>query len=257
MTGPFSRTERLLGREGMRRLAASRVAIFGLGGVGSFAAEALVRSGVGHFLLVDHDRVEVSNLNRQIHATRLTLGREKVAVMKERMLAIVPEADIAICPEFYRPETAASFFSVPPDYIVDAVDTVTAKISLAMEAQARGIPIISCLGAGNKLDPTRLEVADLYATSVCPLARVMRRELKARGITHLKVVYSKEAPLRPLPEEKTSPGLTVEGRAPRRASPGSVAFVPSVAGLILAGEVVKDLIGALNHAPYAKEPHTK
>lgn len=234
MTEAFSRTKLLLGEDGLAKLAKARVAVFGIGGVGSFAAEALCRAGIGHFLLVDSDTIDVSNINRQIHATMRTVGQKKTDVMRARMLEINPAADVRAKCEFYGPNRAEAFFTEPLDYIVDAVDTVTAKISLVVEAEKRSIPIISAMGAGNKLDPTRFEVADLYQTSVCPLAKVMRKELKKRGIPRLKVVYSKEPPLRP---------DVTETEDARRQTPGSVSFVPSAAGLILAGEVVRDLLG--------------
>ncbi len=234
MTDAFSRTRLLLGGDGLAKLAAARVAVFGIGGVGSFAAEALCRSGIGHFLLVDSDAVDISNLNRQIHATIKTVGQKKTDVMRARMLEINPAADVRTRCEFYEPDHAEAFFDEPLDYIVDAVDTVTAKISLVVEAGKRNIPIVSAMGAGNKLDPTRFEVTDIYRTSVCPLAKVMRKELKKRGVPRLKVVYSKEPPLRSSAPET---GDT------RRQPPGSVSFVPSVAGLFLAGEVVRDLLG--------------
>ena len=197
MLGRFSRTELLLGEAAMKKLADSRVAIFGVGGVGSFVAEGLVRAGVGHFLLVDNDLVCLTNLNRQIHATMKTVGKSKTEVMKERMLAINPEAEIETMDEFFLPETADKFFDKPLDYIVDAVDTVTAKIGLVMEGEKRGIPVMSSMGAGNKLDPSAFRVADIYETRVCPLAKVMRKELRARGIKKLKVVYSEEQPIKP------------------------------------------------------------
>lgn len=221
----FARTQWLLGNEGMARLAAARVAIFGVGGVGSFVAEGLVRAGVGHFCLIDGDTIEPSNLNRQIHAVRETIGQQKVAAMRDRMMAIGGGAEIQIIAENYGGERAADFFADGFDYVVDAVDMVTAKISLVLESQRRKIPVISSMGTGNKLDPTQFEVADIYATRVCPLARVMRRELRSRGVERLKVVYSPETP------------LPVEANVP-----GSVSFVPSVAGLIIAGEVVRDLL---------------
>lgn len=223
--GRFSRSELLLGREALERLAKSHVAVFGIGGVGGHAAEALGRSGIGFLDLYDKDTVSLSNLNRQAAALQSTLGQPKAEVMRRRILDINPEAEVRAISCFYLPETADFYDLREYDYIVDAVDTVTAKLELAVRAKEAGVPIISCMGAGNKLDPTRFEVADLYQTSVCPLAKVMRKECRARGIEHLKVVYSREEP------------------AIRRAVPGSVAFVPSVAGLILAGEVVRDLIG--------------
>ena len=234
MTEAFSRTKLLLGEDGLAKLAKARVAVFGIGGVGSFAAEALCRAGIGHFLLVDSDTIDVSNINRQIHATTRTVGQKKTDVMRARMLEINPAADVRAKCEFYEPDRAEAFFTEPLDYIVDAVDTVTAKISLVVEAEKRNIPIISAMGAGNKLDPTRFEVADIYKTSVCPLAKVMRKELKKRGIPRLKVVYSKEPPIRP---------DVAETEDARRQTPGSVSFVPSAAGLILASEVVRDLLG--------------
>ena len=234
MTNDFSsRTELLLGADGLAKLAEARVAIFGLGGVGSYAAEALVRAGVGHFLLVDHDAVSLSNLNRQLHATRRTVGQKKTEAMRARMLDVNPEAEIQTISEFYAPDCADQFFSAPLDYVIDAVDTVTSKLSLVVEAAKRDIPIISAMGAGNKLDPTRFEVADIYDTSVCPLAKVMRKELKKRGVSRLKVVYSKEPPLSAVANDSDH----------GRHAPGSVPFVPSVAGLILAGEVIRDLTG--------------
>lgn len=233
MLNQFARTQMLLGELAMDKLKKARVAIFGIGGVGGYVVEALVRSGIGSFVLVDNDKVCLTNLNRQIIATRKTVGRYKTEVMKERILDINPEASVEIHQCFYLPETAGDFDFKEYDYIVDAVDTVTAKLELIMRAKEAGVPIISCMGAGNKLDPGRFEVADIYKTSMCPLAKVMRRELKKRGVKKLKVVYSKEPPTRPLGAEHTS--------TKRRDTPGSVAFVPSVAGLMIAGEVIKDL----------------
>ncbi|MDD6175876.1 MAG: tRNA threonylcarbamoyladenosine dehydratase [Firmicutes bacterium] len=231
---PFARTELLLTPQGVEKLKHSAVAVFGVGGVGGFAAEALARSGVGRLDLFDHDTVSLSNLNRQIIATLETVGRPKVDVMKERIASINPEAEVHANRCFYLPENAGSIDLSQYDYIVDAVDTVAAKLELAERATRLGVPVISCMGAGNKLDPTRFEVADLSKTSVCPLARVMRIELRRRGITHLKVVYSKEEPRVPLQaDQDDAPG--------RRSVPGSVAFVPSAAGLIAAGAVVRDL----------------
>lgn len=234
MEEAFCRTRLLLGGETMERLAAARVAVFGIGGVGGHAVEALARSGIGQLDLIDSDVVSVSNINRQLIATHSTVGRYKVEVMEERIRDINPRAVVRSFPCFFLPENAAQFPFEAYDYVVDAVDTVTAKIELVLKAQAADVPVISSMGAGNKLDASAFRVADLYQTSVCPLARVMRRELKKRGVEHLKVVYSQEPPL--APEEGTE--MPPEGR---RAVPGSVAFVPSVAGLILAGEVVKDL----------------
>ena len=236
----FSRTRLLVGQEAMESLRRARVAVFGIGGVGGYVCEALVRSGVGHFDLIDHDKVSLTNLNRQIIATRKTLGREKVEVMKERMLDINPEADIRIYPLFFLPENADLFPFREYDYVVDAVDTVTAKIELILRAQKEGIPVISSMGAGNKLDAGAFRVADIYETSVCPLARVMRRELKKRNVEKLKVVYSEEPPRKPLGTAyEDDPDQSLRGR---KAIPGSTAFAPAAAGLMIAGEIVKELI---------------
>ncbi len=229
----LSRTALLLGGAAMERLAAAHVAVFGLGGVGGHAAEALARSGVGTLTLVDGDTVALSNLNRQLFATRATVGMPKVDAAAERLLAIDPQLNITRRRELFAPENAAAFDFAAYDYVVDAIDSVTAKIALILAAQAAGTPIISCMGAGNKLDATRFEVADIYQTSVCPLAKVMRRELKKRGVTALKVVYSREEP-RSAVAADASPG---------RHAPASCAFVPAVAGLILAGEAIKELAG--------------
>ena len=250
MLNQFSRTELLLGKEALDKLAGSRVAVFGIGGVGGYVCEALVRSGVGEFDLVDDDKVCLTNLNRQIIATRKTIGKYKVEVMRDRILEINPDAKVNVHKCFFLPENADEFPFEEYDYIVDAVDTVTAKISLVMAAKEKNVPIISSMGAGNKLDPSQFKVADIYKTKVCPLAKVMRRELKKRRVKKLKVVYSEEEPIRPL--EDTSDNCNVEETcqenleykaAKRRSTPGSVAFVPSVAGLIIAGEVIKDLAG--------------
>ena len=234
MSTDFSRTERLLGKDAMNTLQKARVAVFGVGGVGGFVCEALVRSGVGSIDLIDSDVVSASNLNRQIIALRSTVGRPKVDVMRERLLDINPNAAVRTYQAFVLPENVGRFPFGDYDYIVDAVDTVAAKLALIEEAHRAGVPIISSMGAGNKLDPTRFTVTDLFKTTTDPLARVLRRELKQRGVTKLKVVWSDEPPLTPL---GTDDGETKNGRP----APGSVAFVPSVAGLILAGEVVKDL----------------
>lgn len=236
MSEQFSRTRLLLGEAALERLAAARVAVFGIGGVGGHAVEALVRSGVGEIDLIDSDTVSESNLNRQLIATHSSIGRYKVDVMEERIRDINPLAKVHKYQCFFLPENAEQFPFAEYDYVVDAVDTVTAKIELVLKAQAARIPIISSMGAGNKLDASAFRVADIYQTSVCPLAKVMRRELKKRGVRQLKVVYSQEPPLTPVGGDEVPP----EGR---RAVPGSVAFVPSVAGLIIAGEVVKDLAG--------------
>ncbi|MCI9121116.1 MAG: tRNA threonylcarbamoyladenosine dehydratase [Oscillibacter sp.] len=237
MLNQFSRTELLLGREGMERLARARVAVFGLGGVGGYVVEALARSGVGTLDLIDSDRISQTNLNRQILATQRTVGQRKTDAARERVLDINPDTAVHVYPLFFGPDTIREFAFGQYDYVVDAIDTVTGKLALIQEAQAADAPIISCMGAGNKLDPTAFRVADLSQTSVCPLARVMRKELKRRGIFHLKVVYSQEPPLSPEGEQYQE---ALAGQE-RRQLPGSNAFVPSVAGLILAGEVVKDL----------------
>ncbi|MDD6197324.1 MAG: tRNA threonylcarbamoyladenosine dehydratase [[Clostridium] aminophilum] len=285
MKDQFSRTGLLFGREAMDLLEKAHVAIFGVGGVGSFVAEACARCGVGAIDLIDSDEVALSNLNRQIHATLRTVGKDKVSVMKERILAINPDCRVNAYKKFYLPENKDEFDFSQYSYVVDAVDTVTAKLSIIMEAERCGVPVISCMGAGNKLDPTRFEVADIYETSIDPLARVMRRELKKRGVRKLKVVYSKEEPLTPIPGmpadvdgeqdgEKnsgipensgscelaisdamdsgraktddcgTKAGTGKPNRSVKKIAPGSTAFVPSVAGLIIGGEVVKDLTKA-------------
>lgn len=248
MLNQFSRTELLFGKEAMEKLAGSRVAVFGVGGVGGYVCEALVRSGVGAFDLIDDDKVCLTNLNRQILATRKTVGKYKADVMKERMLDINPNADIRVRKCFFLPENADEFPFAEYDYVVDAVDTVTAKIELVLKAQQIGVPIISSMGAGNKLDASQFCVADIYKTKVCPLAKVMRRELKKRGVKKLKVVYSEEQPIRPLEDMAIScrahcicPPDAEHKCTRRRDIPGSTAFVPATAGLIIAGEVVKDL----------------
>ena len=248
MLNQFSRTQLLFGKEGMEKLYSARVAVFGIGGVGGYVCEGLVRSGVGAFDLVDDDKVCLTNLNRQIIATRKTVGKYKVDVMRERMLEINPDCDVRVHKCFYLPETAAEFNFSDYDYVVDAVDTVTAKVTLVLEAQKAGVPIISCMGAGNKLDPSRFRVADIYKTQGCPLARVMRTALRKRGVKKLKVVYSDEIPTRPIEDMSIScrshcicPPGAKHKCTERRDIPGSTAFVPSVAGLIIAGEVVKDL----------------
>lgn len=248
MLNQFSRTELLLGKEAMEILAASRVAVFGVGGVGGFTVEALARSGVGTIDLIDDDKVCLTNLNRQLIATRKTVGRYKTEVMKERILEINPDAVVYEHKCFFLPENKDGFDFTKYSYVVDAVDTVTAKIALVLESQNAGVPIISSMGAGNKLNPAEFEVADIYDTSVCPLAKVMRRELKKRNVKHLKVVYSKEKPLRPIEDMAVScrtncicPPEARHKCTKRRDIPGSTAFVPSVAGLIIAGEVIKDL----------------
>lgn len=225
---PFARTELIFGPEALNRLARVRVAVFGIGGVGGYVVEALARSGVGALDLIDNDTVEITNLNRQIVATMKTVGRYKTDVAAERVAEINPDCSVRTHKVFFLPETTELFDFSQYDYVVDAIDTVTGKIGLILAAQAAGVPVVSAMGAGNKTDPTAFEVADIYKTSVCPLAHVMRKELKKRGVKHLKVVYSKEKPLTPSGDDKRTPGST--------------SFVPPVAGLIIAGEVIKDLI---------------
>lgn len=249
MQDQFVRTELLFGREAMELLRNANVAIFGIGGVGGYTAEALARSGVGSLELIDSDTVCLSNLNRQIIATHDTIGRYKTEVMRERILSINPEAKVTVRNCFFLPENEQEFDFSAYSYVVDAVDTVTAKISLVMAAKKAGVPVISSMGAGNKINPAELEVADIYETSVCPLARIMRRELKKRGIQGLKVVYSRETPLIPnviIEESEEEQAEEQALRPAKRVTPGSNAFVPSVAGLILASEVVKDLTGVRN-----------
>ncbi|OEF99764.1 tRNA cyclic N6-threonylcarbamoyladenosine(37) synthase TcdA [Vulcanibacillus modesticaldus] len=251
MLHAFSRTEMLIGPKGLETLANSKVAIFGIGGVGTFVVEGLVRSGVGSFVLVDDDDVCLTNLNRQIHATRRTVGKSKVQLMKERILSINPKAKVEAIQMLYNSESAEQLLADDYDYVIDAIDMVSSKLDLIERCTKRNIPIISAMGAGNKLNPTMLEVADIYETSICPLAKVMRRELRKRGIPSLKVVYSKEKPLKPQTYDgdcKTSCICTRKDRTcvVRHQIPGSVAFVPSVAGLIIASEVVKDLTGIRN-----------
>ena len=249
MLNQFSRTELLLGKDAMEKLAASRVAVFGIGGVGGYTVEALARSGIGAIDIIDDDKVCLTNINRQIIATRKTIGKYKVDVAEERILDINPDAAVRKYKTFYMPDTAHQFDFTEYDYIVDAIDTVTGKIELAVNAQKAGTPIISSMGAGNKLNAAGFEVADIYKTSVCPLAKVMRRELKKRNIKKLKVVYSKEPPMTPIESKEIScksncvcPPGTARNCNQRRQVPGSVAFVPSVVGLIIAGEVVNDLL---------------
>lgn len=238
----FSRTELLIGQAALEKLQNSRVAIFGVGGVGGYVCEALVRSGVGHFDLIDNDTVSLTNINRQIIALHSTIGKLKVDVMKERMLDINPDVDVSVHPCFYLPETADQFDFSNYDYVVDAIDTVTGKIEIIVQADAHQVPVISSMGAGNKLNPAMMEVSDIYKTSVCPLARVMRRELKKRHIKQCKVVYSKEKAIQPSQALLEKYGADSEENFTKKSIPGSTAFVPSVAGLILASEVIKDLI---------------
>jgi len=249
MLNQFSRTELLFGKEGMEKLYKARVAVFGIGGVGGYVVEGLARSGVGEIDLIDDDKVCLTNLNRQLHATRKTVGKYKVDVAKERILEINPDAVVNIHNTFFLPNTANEFDFTQYDYIVDAIDTVTGKIELVLRANEAGVPIISSMGAGNKMNPAAFEVADIYKTSVCPLAKVMRKELKRRGIEKLKVVYSKEIAIKPIEDMAVScktncicPPGTARKCTQRRQVPGSNAFVPSVVGLIIASEVVKDIM---------------
>ncbi len=244
----FSRTELIIGKDAIKKLNNSKVAIFGIGGVGSYVVEGLARAGIQNFILVDDDKVCLTNINRQIIATRSTIGKQKVEVAKDRILDINPNARVEIYQEFFMPNSP-EILDNTVNYIVDSVDTVTAKIELVVRANRLNIPIISSMGTGNKLDPTKFEVADIYKTSVCPLAKVMRKELRARGIQKLKVVYSKEEPIKPAETEETScknncvcPPGTKRKCSIRNQVPGSISFVPSVAGLIIAGEVIKDII---------------
>lgn len=249
MLNQFSRTELLIGTEGIEKLNKAKVAIFGIGGVGSFAVEALVRAGVENFILIDDDKICLTNLNRQIHATRKTIGKYKVDVMKERILEINPSSKVETYKEFFMPGNETKILDKSVTYIIDSIDTVTAKIELVMQSQKLGIPIISSMGTGNKLDPTRLEITDINKTSVCPLAKVMRKELRNRGIKKLKVIYSKEEPIKPNKAQEAScktscicPPDTKRKCSKKNQVPGSISFVPSVAGLIIAGEVIKDII---------------
>lgn len=248
MLNQFSRTELLIGEEGVKKLQNAKVAVFGIGGVGSFVVEGLVRAGIGNFILIDDDKICLTNLNRQLISTRKTVGKQKVEVAKERILEINPDAKVEIHQEFFMPDSD-EILDETVDYVVDAVDTVTAKIELVVRANKLNIPIISCMGTGNKLDPTKFEITDIYKTSVCPLAKVMRKELRNRGIKKLKVLYSKEEPIKPSETKNNSckngcicPPGTARKCTIRNQVPGSISFVPSVAGLIIAGEVIKDII---------------
>lgn len=250
MLHEFSRSELIIGTEGLEKLKNSKVAVFGVGGVGSYTVEALVRCGVGHIVLIDDDCICLTNLNRQLHATRKTVGKPKVEAMRDRVSEINPKCEVTIIQKFYMPDVAEELIDNSFSYIVDAIDTVTAKIDLVVQAHKYGIPIISAMGAGNKLDPTKFEVSDIYKTTVDPLARVVRKELRNRGIEKLKVVYSKEEPIKPVETESSScsagcicPKGTARKCTVKHQIPGSLSFVPSVMGLIIAGEVIKDLIG--------------
>lgn len=248
MLNQFSRTELLIGKEGIEKLQGAKIAIFGLGGVGSFVAEGLVRAGVENFVLIDDDKICLTNLNRQIIATRKTIGKNKVEVARDRILEINPNANVEIHQEFFMPDSD-EILDNTVDYIVDSVDTVTAKVELVVRANRLNIPIMSCMGTGNKLDPTKFEVTDIYKTSVCPLAKVMRKELKKRNVDSLKVIYSKEEPIKPDNTSSSScktncicpPGTKIKCTI-RNQVPGSISFVPSVAGLMIAGEIIKDIL---------------
>jgi len=249
MLDRFSRTELLLGKEKMKKLQNSKVAIFGIGGVGSYAVEGLARAGIGKFVLIDDDKICLTNINRQIHATTKTVGVEKVEAMKNRILEINPKAEVVTHNTFLNIDNSDELVSLDYDYIVDAIDTITSKLDLIVKAKTKNIPIISSMGAGNKLDPTRFEIADISKTSMCPLAKVIRRELKKRSIYSLKTVFSTEEPLTPINDEDNScknncicPKGTVRKCTAKRQIPGSISFVPSVVGLIIASEVVKDLV---------------
>ena len=233
MLNQFSRTELLIGKDGLEKLKNSKIAVFGIGGVGSFVVEGLARSGIGKFVLIDNDTICLTNLNRQIHATTKTIGMYKVDAMKQRILDINPDANIENYKEFYLPESKTKILNKNIDYIVDAIDTVTTKVLLACQARDLEIPIISAMGTGNKLDPTRFEVTDIYKTSMCPLAKIMRKKLKENGVKKLKVVYSKEEPIKPYYDEI---------RKEEKVKAGSISFVPSVVGMIIAGEVIKDIL---------------
>jgi len=239
MVHEFSRTELLVGKTVMKKLYSSKVAIFGIGGVGTFVAEGLARAGIGKFALIDNDLICITNINRQLHAKHSTIGKSKVEVMRERIIDINPRAQVEIYQEFYQAEKSDILIKNDYDYIVDAIDTVTSKISLVLEAKENNIPIISCMGAGNKLNPLLFEINDIYNTSVCPLAKVMRKELRKRHIKDLKVLYSKEEPLK-IKEYSSYDNMHNEETINKRI-PGSISYVPSIAGLIIAGEVIKDL----------------
>ena len=252
MPDQFARTQLIYGAEAMKKLASSRIAVFGIGGVGGYAVEALVRSGIGALDLIDDDKVCLTNLNRQIIATRKTVGKYKVDVAKERILDINPDCEVRTYRTFFLPDTADQFDFTEYDYVIDAIDTVTGKLAIIEKAKNEGVPVISSMGAGNKVNPSMFEVADIYETSICPLAKVMRRECKKRGIDSLKVVYSKEPPSRPLEDMSVScrqncicPPGTARKCTERRDIPGSTAFVPSVVGLIIAGEVINDLVSSV------------
>lgn len=230
----FSRTELIIGKKNSERIKSSKVAVFGIGGVGSFVVEGLARAGISNFILVDNDTISISNINRQIHSTLSTIGKDKVEIMKERILDINPSATVETFKTFFMPDSKDEILNNSIDYVIDAVDTVTAKIEIIVQAKKLDIPVISCMGTGNKLDPTQFEVADIYQTTICPLAKTMRKELRKRNIQNVKVVYSKETPIKSETE--------IINPETNKKIPGSISFVPSVAGLIIAGEVIKDII---------------
>lgn len=238
MLNQFSRTELLIGKDGLEKLKKSKIAVFGIGGVGSFVVEGLVRAGVENFILVDNDNIDITNINRQLHALHSTVGKYKVDLMKERILDINPNAKVEVYKTFYMPDNKDNILDNSVTYIVDAIDTITAKIELALDAKNLNIPIISSMGTGNKLDPTKFEISDISKTSVCPLAKVMRKKLRELGIKEYKVLYSKEESIK-LNESVNKECLELTDK---RQVPGSISFVPSVAGLIIAGEVIKDII---------------
>lgn len=250
--GPFSRTELVIGKEGLAVLARSTVAVVGIGGVGSWAAEALARAGVGHLVLIDDDAVCVTNINRQVIATMASIGRPKVDAMRDRILDINPGARVEALETRFEPESASRLIGPGLDYVVDAIDSISSKVALILRARELGIPIVSSMGTGNKLDPTRLELADIYETSVCPLARVMRHELRKRGVEALKVIYSREEPVpayeSALPGRASAAGEATPSGKPRRSVPGSISFVPPAAGLIAASVVVRDLLNRAKQA---------
>jgi tRNA A37 threonylcarbamoyladenosine dehydratase len=250
MLNEFSRTELLIGKQAIEKLRNSKVAVFGIGGVGTFAVEGLVRAGIGNLTLIDDDCICITNINRQLHATFKTIGKPKVEAMKDRILEINPKAKVECFQRFYMPGDSDDLVRKDYDYIIDAIDTVTAKIDLVVSAKKAGIPIISCMGVGNKLSPFMLEMSDIYKTSVCPLAKVVRKELKKREIESLKVLYSKELPIKPINSEESScsVGCVCPKGSTRRCTvkhqiPGSISYMPSIAGLMISGEVIKDLIG--------------
>ena len=238
MQDQFSRTKLLINSEGIEKLKKSKVAIFGIGGVGSYVVEGLVRCGIGSFKLIDNDKVDITNLNRQLMATHKTIGRFKVDVMKERILEINPEAKVEIYKEFFMKNSNTNIISNDLDYVFDCIDTITAKIEIVSQCKNLNIPVISAMGTGNKLDPSKFEITDIYKTSICPLAKIMRKELKRRNIDSLKVIYSKEEPIK----TQSNTIEIEENIQTRKKTPGSISFVPSVAGLMIAGEAIKDLI---------------